>query len=92
MYKVTAVLLLSLALVRAEAGLLGGEVEDPDLEAMRQLADLAQTYCQPHLLNTISYRWLSRAVHEFVLYISLYILIGALILKNLGTMLNKECT
>ena len=69
MYKVTAVLLLSLALVRAEAGLLGGEVEEPDLEAMRQLADLAQTYCQPHLLNTISYRWLSRAVHEFVLYI-----------------------
>ena len=57
MYKVTAVLLLSLALVRAEAGLLGGEVEEPDLEARRQLADLAQTYCQPHLLNTISYRW-----------------------------------
>ena len=89
MYKVTAVLMLSLALVRAGAGLLGGEVEDSDLEAMRQLADLAQTYCQPHLLNTISYRWFSRAVHEFVLYIFGE---GALILKNLGTMLNKECT
>ena len=64
MHKVTAVLLLSLALVRAEARLLGGEVEDTDLEAMRQLADLAETYCQPHLLKTISYRWFaSRAVH-----------------------------